>query len=89
MPLEKEVGNARGQPASEKNSIAIGKSLEMGEGYAPNIFSASNNIISNPHQLTIEEIMEVADYSMQLWMELKNNLWKYGMDDSKIFNVEK
>ena len=67
------------------NSIAIGKSLEIGEGYAPNIFSAGNDTIINPHQLSVDEIMEVADYSMQLWMELKMNLRKYGMDANKLF----
>lgn len=67
------------------NSVAIGKSLEIGEGYAPNILSGGGEIVNNPHQLTIEEIMEVADYSMQLWMELKMNLRKYGIDASKVF----
>jgi len=44
------------------SSVAIGKSLEIGEGYAPNIFSSISNqsegktpgVVSNPHQLTYE-----------------------------------
>ena len=45
------------------SSFAISKSLEIGEGYAPNIFSCSNdqsaekksNSIVNPHNLTLDE----------------------------------
>lgn len=51
------------------NSTAIGKSLEIGEGYAPNIFSCtpeqsvekSTLTVSNPYKLTAEEMMELAD----------------------------
>ena len=77
------------------NSIAIGKSLEIGEGYAPNIFSGISNqsednkniiTVSNPQQLTFPEMMELADYNMQLWMDLKENLRKYGVENPKIFN---
>jgi hypothetical protein len=78
------------------NSIAIGKSLEIGEGYAPNIFSYVNEQIapkpttdvSNPYNLTVEEILEVADYNIQLWMDLKANLRKHGINSSKIFNQD-
>ncbi|MHA4812566.1 hypothetical protein ACX0G9_31020 [Flavitalea flava] len=50
------------------NSVAIGKSLEIGEGYAPNILSlveeqADNKIpagLSNSHRLTVDELMELA-----------------------------
>ncbi|MEO7802063.1 MAG: hypothetical protein ABIR81_08695 [Ginsengibacter sp.] len=76
------------------NSIAIGKSLEIGEGYAPNIFSCSldqsteksTHAILNPHQITIEEMMELADYNIRLWMDLKDNIRKHGMDNPKVFN---
>lgn len=70
------------------SSIAIGKSLETGEGYTPNIFSCGSDAIVNPHQLSIEKLMDVADYSMQLWMELKTNLCKYGLNNSKVFNTD-
>src|SRR5690242_75938 len=59
------------------NSIAIGRSLEIGEGYAPNVFSSSGDGISNPHQLTADELMELADYCMQCWMDLKTEV-RYG-----------
>ncbi len=78
------------------NSIAIGKSLEIGEGYAPNIFSCINEqttpkstaAVSNPYALTPEEIMELADYNMQLWMDLKANIRKHGLESAKIFNQD-
>jgi hypothetical protein len=69
-------------------SIAIGRSLEIGEGYAPNVFSSSCEGVSNPHQLTVGEVMEISDYGMQLWIELKNKLRKYGNENLKIFNPD-
>ena len=76
------------------SSVAIGKSLEIGEGYAPNIFSCINNqsedkslgVVSNPHQLNSEEMMELADFNIQLWMDLKANIRKHGVESLKIFN---
>lgn len=82
------------------NSMAIGRSLEIGEGGAPNIFSEAPNQstdksidkfpakISNPYQLTAEEIHELADYNIQLWMDLKAAVRKHGTDSSKVFNQE-
>src|SRR6478752_10481100 len=78
------------------SSFAISKSLEIGEGYAPNIFSCSNdqsvekksNSTLNPYSLTTEEIMELADYNMQLWMDLKENIRKHGIENVKVFNGE-
>lgn len=78
------------------SSIAIGKSLEIGEGYAPNIFSYSSEQIAvksisqvnNPHDLSAEEIMELADYNIQLWMDLKANIRKHGLQSPKIFNQD-
>ena len=77
------------------SSIAIGKSLEIGEGYAPNIFSLNRDnpgtdktpiAVANPHKLTAEEIMEMADYNIRLWMELKDGIRKFGVSSAKIFN---
>ncbi len=77
-------------------SMAIGKSLEIGEGYAPNIFSCieeqpegkTTSTVSNPHKLTLDEMMELADYNIQLWMDLKANIRKYGLSNPKIFNQD-
>ena len=77
-------------------SMAIGKSLEIGEGYAPNIFSCveehpegkATSIVSNPHKLTTEEMMELADYNIRLWIELKDNIRKYSLTSVKVFNAD-
>ncbi len=78
------------------NSIAIGKSLEIGEGYAPNILAGIEEQpeskipagVSNPHRLTVDELMELADFNIQLWMDLKAGLRRYGQVDPKIFGQE-
>lgn len=78
------------------NSVAISKSLEIGEGYAPNILSLVEEQpeskipmgLSNPHRLTVDELMDLADFNIQLWMDLKAALRKYGQLDPKIFGQE-
>ena len=78
------------------SSIAIGKSLEIGEGYAPNIFSftaespegKTGASVTNPHKFTPEEMMELADYNIQLWMDLKDNIRKHGLSSPKVFNQD-
>ena len=100
------------------NSMAIGKSLEIGEGYAPNIFSCieqsqddktSNEIskepqegnvvkqtqtkkftaaVSNPHKLAAPDLMEIADYNIRLWLDLKDNIRRYGVNNPKVFDSE-
>ncbi len=78
------------------NSVAIGKSLEIGEGYSPNIFSVTEEqpegkilaVVSNPHKLTAEEMQELADYNIRLWVDLKDNIRKHGIGSPKIFNSD-
>lgn len=78
------------------NSMAIGKSLEIGEGYVPNIFSCMqegtaekpSSTVSNPHKFTVEELMELADYNIQLWMDLKAAVRKHGLNSPKLFNSD-
>ena len=78
------------------NSMAIGKSVEIGEGYAPNILSGTIDqaaekqtlLVTNPHKLSPDELMEMADYNIRLWMDLKDNIRKYGPENAKIFNME-
>jgi hypothetical protein len=100
------------------NSLAIGSTLEVGEGAAPNLFSImeqlaeprtvpesiqnmasdklskdktvkkSTTIVLNPHRLTKEEIIEVADLSIQLWMNLKESVRRFGVNNSKVFNSD-
>jgi hypothetical protein len=76
--------------------VAINKSLEIGEGYAPNILSLIEDSsqgktlasLSNPHKLTIDELMDLADFNIQLWMDLKAGLRKYGQLDPRVFGQE-
>lgn len=78
-------------------SMAIGKSLEIGEGSAPNIFSCMEiekgegkltSSVSNPFKLSAEDLQEIADYNIRLWMDFKDNVRKMGIDDPKIFNTD-
>lgn len=76
------------------SSIAISKGLEIGEGCAPNIFSFSgtegpgdpDGKVINVHNLTANDLEEIADYNIQLWMNLKANLRRHGVDNPKVFN---
>ena len=78
------------------NSVSINKSLEIGEGYAPNILSLLEEQqdnkgasgLSNPHKLTVDELMDLADFNIQLWMDLKAALRRFGAVDPKIFNLD-
>ena len=76
------------------NSVAIGKSMEIAEAYAPNIFGFiaaqgddKTGSVFNPHKLTVEELLELADYNIRLWMDMKDALRKHGIN-SKLFNKE-
>jgi len=78
-------------------SMAIGKTLEIGEGAAPNILSCMEiekeagktvSSVSNPFKLSAEELQEIADYNIRLWLDFKDNVRKMGIDDPKIFNTD-
>jgi hypothetical protein len=77
-------------------SMAISPNLEIGEGYAPNIFSSisdqeadkSASTVSNPHKLTAEDLQELADYNIRLWLELKDNIRRYGVNSSRVFTAD-
>ena len=73
--------------------VAISPSLEIGECYVPNVFAQGKSLanekpatISNPNNLTRDELMELADYNIRLWLDLKDNIRKYGTENIKIFN---
>ena len=77
------------------NSLGISRSLEIGEGYAPNILSGGNEQpgntseeVINPYKLTSDELMEIADFNIQLWMDLKANIRKFGTENSRLFTGE-
>jgi hypothetical protein len=75
------------------NSISIGKSLEVGEGNIPNILAlpldpGSEQKNQNPQHLTLDEAMELGDCMMGLWLQFKENIRKYGLEDPKVFQGE-
>ena len=78
------------------NSMAIGPNLEIGEGYAPNILAVQSDQeqnktttdIFNPQKLTQEELQELADYNIRLWMELKESLRKFGVSSPRLFGED-
>lgn len=78
------------------NSFFINKSLEVGEGFVPNLYSLfeeqssgkSSASVSNLHKLTKDELMELADYNIRLWLDLKDNLRKYDVASPRVFNRE-
>ena len=81
-------------------SIAISNNLEIGEGYTPNIFSSAPEHLTakttdktalpnaNPYQVSNDELHELADFNIRLWMDFKDNLRQFGAESPKIFNRE-
>jgi hypothetical protein len=78
------------------NSFFINRSLEIGEGFVPNIFSLfeeqsdgkPSSTVSNPHRLTAEELAELADYNIRLWLDLKDSIRNSGINNPKVFSRE-
>ena len=78
------------------NSFFINRSLEIGEGFVPNIFSLfeeqsdgkAATTVSNPHRLTAEELAELADYNIRLWLDLKDSIRNSGINNPKVFSRE-
>ncbi|MEP7377762.1 MAG: hypothetical protein ABI675_30455 [Chitinophagaceae bacterium] len=76
--------------------FGITKSLEIGEAFAPNIFSLFEGqedgkpftMISNQHRLTEHELHELAEYNIRLWLDLKDSLRRHGEANPKVFNRE-
>lgn len=75
------------------NSFFISKSLEIGEGFVPNIYSLfeeqsdgkSSTTVSNPHKLTSAELQELADYNIRLWLDLKDSIRNNGLNNPRVF----
>ena len=80
------------------NSIAIGASLEIGEGAPPNIFfslgksteekASPEREPGNPYDLSADDLLEIADYNMRLWMNFKDKIRKHGVSDARVFERE-
>jgi hypothetical protein len=78
------------------NSFFINRNLEIGEGFVPNVFSLFEEqsdgkpsyTVSNPHKLTPEELGELADYNIRLWLDLKDSIRNSGINNPKVFSRE-
>ena len=78
------------------NSFFINRSLEIGEGFVPNIFSLFEEqmdskraaSIINPYKLTPYELHELADYNIRLWLDLKESIRSNGVNNPKVFSRE-
>ncbi|MDH7463524.1 hypothetical protein QEG73_19645 [Chitinophagaceae bacterium 26-R-25] len=58
------------------------------KGSKPKLTKKNIAVVSNPYKLTREELMEIADYNIRLWLDLKDNLRKYGIDSTKVFSID-
>lgn len=78
------------------NSFFINRNLEIGEGFVPNVFSLfeeqsdgkPSTTVSNPYKLTSEELAELADYNIRLWLDLKDSIRSSGINNPKVFSRE-
>lgn len=77
------------------NGFGIHKTYEISETVIPNLFyllddyqenGKTPSLVSNPHRLTVEELQELADYSIRTWLDFKDNLRRYGTADPRVFN---
>ena len=74
-------------------TLCISNSLEVGEGFTRNLlFFDPDQVkdtpaaeVANPYNLTQDELMELADYMISLWMQLKEKVRQYGMKNTDIF----
>lgn len=74
-------------------TLCISNSLEVGEGFTRNLlFFDPDQVkdtaaaeVANPYNLTQDELMEVSDYMISLWMQLKEKVRQHGMRSTEIF----
>jgi hypothetical protein len=76
------------QQTDEKHSPESTKTTGDNPATKDKLIYKTSAIVSNPHRLTKEEIVEIADYNIRLWMDLKDNIRKHGISNPKIFNRE-
>lgn len=75
------------------NTVTITPSLEIGEGFTTSIFgmvdlSEGDKIkktVANPFGLSPEDMVELADYVIRLWMDLKDQVREKGVRDIAVF----
>lgn len=75
------------------HTLCISNSLEIGEGFTKNIFGlaegmkpgATQTPIVNPYALSKDELFEIADYKIFLWMHFKDKIRQFGIDSPQVF----
>lgn len=74
------------------HTICIANTLEIGEGFTRSILryeeeSKENGggTVANPYQFTTDEVMEISDYMIGLWMQLKDRIRTNGLKSPDIF----
>jgi len=73
--------------------LSITRSLELADYFSRNVLyyepehKKNKEIapVGNIHDLTKDELIEVSDCMIQLWMELKDNVRKHGITSEDIF----
>lgn len=76
--------------------ISITKSLELSDYYSRSILfydyaskvNKSLQPVRNIYNLDREDIIEIADCMIQLWIDLKDNVRKLGIENPDIFNIK-
>lgn len=75
------------------HSLCISSTLEIGEGFTKNVLGINESYkkggtqdqVLNPYTLTKDEIYEIADYNIFLWMELKGKIRQFNLESINIF----
>ncbi|MEC5143058.1 hypothetical protein [Chitinophaga sp. 212800010-3] len=69
--------------------ISITRTLELSDYYSRNVFFLdSSGKVINIYQLTKDELIEIADLMIQLWMELKDNVRQADITSPTIFKTK-
>ena len=76
------------EPIEDKGSAEITGSAEDAKKTKGKRSKKSTTTVINPHRLTKDEMLELADFNIRLWMELKDNVREHGIADPKVFKVD-
>lgn len=74
------------QEPSAEQVLELSKELPEIKAARPKPIRKNTAIVSNPYRLTAIELAEIADYNIRLWMDLKDKIREYGVNDIKVFN---
>jgi len=85
------------QLAIPNGSLSISRRLEIADYYSRNILFSElpasgdkkGEKVVNIYSLTREEVIEIADAMIRLWIDLKDNVRQFGVDNPEIFNNKK